>query len=124
MVKHRVLFCNNSLGGNALRYLVPFYDVIFPIGHVSLTLDGVTSYYRVINVRNTCKHLRYSQTFGDDFFSAMAERWKNLKDTTVSVLLFHRFLCVRIEIALVREMLSNNSLFVSRCKQISFALVI
>ena len=116
MVKHRVLFCNNSLGGNALRYLAPFYDVILPIGHISLTLDGVTSCYRVINVRNTYKRLHYSQTFGDDLFSAMAERWKNLMDTTVSVLLFHRFLCVRIEIhvALVHEMLSNNSLFVDQ----------
>ena len=30
-----------------------------------------------------------------DFFSAMAESWKNLKDT---IALFYRFLCVRIEI--------------------------
>ena len=30
-----------------------------------------------------------------DFFTAIAENWKNLKDTT---LFFHRFLCVRIEI--------------------------
>ena len=51
------------------RSLAPFYDVILPIDYVSLTLDGVTSFLRVTNVRNTCKGLRYSQTF-----SAMAKR--------------------------------------------------
>ena len=64
MVKNCVLFCNNSLGGNACRYLALFNDVILPNDHVSLTLDGVTSFLRVINVRNTCKRLRYSQTVG------------------------------------------------------------
>ena len=43
--KNRVLFCNNSLGGNALRYLAPFYDVILPIDHVPLMLDGVKSFF-------------------------------------------------------------------------------
>ena len=52
--KNRVLFCNNSLGGNALRYLAPFYDVILPIDHVSLTLDGMTSFLSVISVINAC----------------------------------------------------------------------
>ena len=64
IVKHRVLFCNNSLGGNAWRYSAPYYDVILPIDHIALTLDGVTTFLRVINVRNTCKRLRYNQTFG------------------------------------------------------------
>ena len=41
-----------------------FYDVILPIDRVSLTLDGVTSFMRIINVRNTCKRLRYSQNCG------------------------------------------------------------
>ena len=46
-----------------------------------------------------------------DFFSAMPESWKNLKDTTA----FSSFLCVRIKIdRLVRELLSNNSLFVGQ----------
>ena len=46
-----------------------------------------------------------------DFFSAMLESWKNLKDTIA----FSSFLCVRIEIdRLVRELLSNNSLFVGQ----------
>ena len=52
---------------------VPFYDVIFLIDHVSLTFDGVTSFLRIINVKNTCKRLRYSETFGGIFYSTMAE---------------------------------------------------
>ena len=36
MVKNRVLFCNNSLGGSVSRYFVPFYDL--PIDHNSMTL--------------------------------------------------------------------------------------
>ena len=64
MVKNRVLFCKNSLCGNAWCHLATFYDVILPIDHVSLKLDGVTSFLCVINIRNTCKRLRYSQTFG------------------------------------------------------------
>ena len=47
-----------------MRYLVPFYDIILPIDPVSLTLDGVTLFLSAMNVRNTCKRLRYSQTFG------------------------------------------------------------
>ena len=39
------------------RYLAPFYDVILPIDHVSMTLDDVTSFLGVINLRNTCKKL-------------------------------------------------------------------
>ena len=39
-------------------------DVSYPISHVTLTLDGVTSFQRVKNVTNICIHLRYSQTFG------------------------------------------------------------
>ena len=46
-------------------YLVPFYDVILPIDHVSLTLNGATSFFRVKNVRNTCKRLHYSHTVGE-----------------------------------------------------------
>ena len=34
-----------------------FGDIIHPIEHVSLTLNGVASLLRVINVRNTCKPL-------------------------------------------------------------------
>ena len=62
MVKYHVRFCNNSLGGNAWHYLALFYDIILAVDHVSFTLDGVTLFLHVINVRNTCKHLRYSQT--------------------------------------------------------------
>ena len=41
-----------------------FYDVILPIDHVSLTLDCVKSFSCVINIRNTCKRLSYTQTVG------------------------------------------------------------
>ena len=30
----------------------------------TLTLDGVTSFLRAINVSNTCQRLRYSQPYG------------------------------------------------------------
>ena len=56
----------------------PFYDVILPIDHVSLTLNGVTSFLRVINIRNTCQRLRHSQIFGrgwSGFNSARARKW-------------------------------------------------
>ena len=61
--KNRVLFCKNSLGGNLVTLFV------------SLTLDVVTSFLRVINVRNTCKRLRYSQIFGG--FSSV--KWRNVE---------------------------------------------
>ena len=47
------------------RRLPPFYDIILPMNHVFLTLDGVTTFLRIINLRNTCKRLRYSQAFGE-----------------------------------------------------------
>ena len=50
--------------GNARHYLVPFYDVILPVNHVSLMLDGVMSFLHVITIKNTHKCLCYSQTFG------------------------------------------------------------
>ena len=56
------------------RYLVLFYDVILPID--SLTLEGVTSFFHVINVRNTCKRLRYSQTFG----GIASVQWRKLEE--------------------------------------------
>ena len=89
MVKNRVLFGNISLGGNAWRYLVPFYDVVILIDHVSLTLDGVTSFLRVINVRN----LRYSQTFR----AISSVQWRKVGRIWRKRLLFRRLLCVRIE---------------------------
>ena len=47
--------------------LTPFrlnYDVSYPISHFTLTLDGITSFQRVQNVTNICKHLRYRRKFG------------------------------------------------------------
>ena len=66
----------------------------FPIYHVSLTLDDVTSFLCVINVRNKCKLLRYSQTFG----GISSVQWRNVWRIWRMQLLLHRFLCVRIEI--------------------------
>ena len=42
-----------------------FMTIILPIVLVSLTLDGVTSFLRIKNVRNICSHLRFSQLFGE-----------------------------------------------------------
>ena len=89
-----VLFCNNSLGGNAGHYLGPFHDIILPIDHVSLTLDGVTSFLHVLNVRSICKRLRYNQTFGGIY----SMQWRKIGRIWRIQLIFHRFLCVRIEI--------------------------
>ena len=41
--------------------ILPFYDVNVSIVLVSLTLDGVTLFLRIITVSNTCKRLCCSQ---------------------------------------------------------------
>ena len=51
-------------GRKCVTLFCAVYDVILSIDHVSLTLDGVTSFSCVINIRNTCKRLSYSQTVG------------------------------------------------------------
>ena len=94
MEKNCVLFCNNSLGGRAWNKLPPFYDVILPNDHVSLTLDGVMSFLRIINIRKTCKRLHYSQTFG----GISSVQWQKVGRIWRIKLLFSRFLSVRIEI--------------------------
>ena len=71
MVKHSDLFCNKSLGGSARRYLAPFrrhVDAFLTSVIFSTALDGVTSFFRVNNVRNVCKQQRYSQNCWRDFF--------------------------------------------------------
>ena len=65
----------------------------FPSTIISLTLDGVM-FLRVINVRNTCKSLCYSQTFG----RISSVQWWKIGRIWRIQLLFHRFLCVRIQI--------------------------
>ena len=112
MVKSRVLFCNSSLGGCAWRYWAPFYDAILPIDHVSLTLDGVTSFLRVINERNTCKHLRYRQTFS----GISSVQWRKVGRIWRIQLLFHRFLYVRIEID---QLLCVNCWVIIHCLSVS-----
>ena len=68
MVKLSDLLCNKSLGGSARRYLAPFrchFVTLLRSVFVSTTLDGVTSFSHVNNVRNACKRQRYSQTVGE-----------------------------------------------------------
>ena len=64
--------------------------------HRSCLLDvrRSKSFLRVINVRIICKRLRYSQTFGG--ISSM--QWRKIGRIWRIQLIFHRFLCVRIEI--------------------------
>ena len=52
------------------------------------------SFSRIKNLRNTCKRLYNSQSFGGNSFHVIAENWQHLKDT----LAISSFLCVRIEI--------------------------
>ena len=47
----------------------------------TLTLDGVTSFLRVINVRNTCKRLRYSQTFG----GISSVQWRKINGVRIEI---------------------------------------
>ena len=78
----------------ALDFRMLPLDVNFIISDVTIItkkLDGVTSFFCDINVRNTCKRLCYSQIFGG--ISSVAERWKNLND----IIAFSSFLVVRIE---------------------------
>ena len=59
-----------------------------------MALDGVTSFRRLKDVTNTCKHM---QKHLQDFFIAMSAGLKKLKTSNV----FCRLLCVRIEIDLL-----------------------
>ena len=89
--KNCVLFYNNSLGGNVWCYLAP--DVILPIDHISLTLDGVMSFLRLINVRNLCKRLHYGQTCG----GISSVHWRKVREIWRIQMLFV-VSCVEIEI--------------------------
>ena len=52
-----------------------------------MTLDGVTSFSRIKNVRNKYKSLYYGQNFGGISFHVMAENWQHL----TGMLPFRRF---------------------------------
>ena len=56
MVKSRVLYCNNSLGGNARRDLAPV--------HRPCILDVRPCNNVFACYINACKRLRYSKSFG------------------------------------------------------------
>ena len=48
-----------------------------------MALDGVTSFLRLEDVTITCKRMRRSLKYWQEFFSAMAESWKKLKTSNV-----------------------------------------
>ena len=77
-----------------------------------IAFDDVSSFLRLKDVTNTCKHVRRSLSIGRSFFNAIAESWKKLKTSNV----FSSFIVYsnRNRSAPVRELLSNNSLFVGR----------
>ena len=64
------------------------------------------------DITNSCKLLQNSQTFGWNFFSVMVETWKKLKISNVFLLFI---VCLnRNRSAIVRDLLSYNSLFVGQ----------
>ena len=77
----------------SVTLITAFYDAILPIVLVCLTLDDVTSFLRIANVRNTCRCLGHSQTFG----GVSSVQWRKAVRIWRQ-LLFHRSMCVRIEI--------------------------
>ena len=58
---------------------------------ISITFDGITSFSRIKNSRNTCKRLYYSQSSWWDFY-VITENWKHLKDTLISIGFLNRVL--------------------------------
>ena len=89
-------------------------DVIYHCKMMSvMALDGVTLFWRLKDVTNTV-HVNKCETVQllHDFFSAMAETWMKLK--TSNVLSLFIACSNQNRSALVRELVSNNSLFVSQ----------
>ena len=71
---------------SAPNYSAEARDAIWRRSGVILTLRLSQSlvsrrFSRVNNVRNACKRQRYNQNCWLNFLYAVAERWKNLKDT-------------------------------------------
>ena len=75
-----------------------------------MVLDGVTSFLLLKDVTNTCKYMRRSLSIG----GSSSVQWRKVGRSWRLQMCFRRLLCVRIEIDPVRELLSNNSLFVSQ----------
>ena len=82
------------------------------IGVLLLVLDGVTSFLRLKDVTNTCKRMRHQDNYWRDLFSAMGDIWKKLNILNV----FSSYIVCynRNRSALMRELLSNNALFVGQ----------
>ena len=97
-----------------------FYSAFNSLGRIassyplSLFLDvrRVTSFLCIKNTRNTCRHLRYNQTFG--WISSV--QWRKVVRIWRIQLLFHRFLCVRIKIVQLQCM---NCWVIIHCLSVS-----
>ena len=77
-----------------------------------MALDSVTSFLCLNDVTNTRKRMRHSLSIGGSSSVQWRKVWKKLITSNVSSLFF---VCLnRNRSALVRELLSNNSLFVSQ----------
>ena len=76
------------------------------------TLADVNFFFHLKDPTYTCKRMQHSPSIWRGFFSAMAESLKKLKTSNV----FSSFIVCknRKSSALVRELLSNNSLFVGQ----------
>ena len=74
-----------------------------------MTLDGVTPFLCLKDVRNTCKRMQHSPTIG----GISSVQWRKVGS---SLNVFSSFIvCLNHNrSALLRELLSNNSLFVSQ----------
>ena len=80
MVKKRVILCNKFT--LLCTVLTPFSlnnDVSYPMSHVTLTLDSVTSFQRIKNVINMLNFAIQSNGWRD-FFSTMDDGGK-VKET-------------------------------------------
>ena len=76
-----------------------------------MAVDCVTSFLRFKDTTNTCISMFAKQSnFWWDFFSAMAESWKKLK--ALNAFLSLTVCSNQNRSALVRDLLSNNLLFV------------
>ena len=76
-----------------------------------MALDGVTSFWSLKDITNTCKRRQTVQLLQDSI-NAMAESWKKLKTSNV----FSSFIVCSNQnrSVLVCEMMSNNFLFVGQ----------
>ena len=87
-----------------------FYDVILPSDHVSLTLDGVTSFLRIINKKHTYTLVTVKHLAG--FLKCSGRKFEESEVYDC----FFIISCVLESkwISSSSELLSNNSLFIGQ----------